>query len=75
VSVALTRQMMWRMLGAEHPMQAHRIDSRAIFARGRSADVREGVKSFLEKRPAHFTDRVTSAMPEWFPWWQDAKYE
>ncbi|MBL8325944.1 MAG: crotonase/enoyl-CoA hydratase family protein [Rubrivivax sp.] len=75
VSVALTRQMMWRMLGAEHPMQAHRVDSRAIFARGRSADVREGVASFLEKRPAHFTDRVTSAMPEWFPWWHDPRYE
>ncbi|MBL8340747.1 MAG: crotonase/enoyl-CoA hydratase family protein [Rubrivivax sp.] len=75
VSVALTRQMMWRMLGAEHPMHAHRVDSRAIFARGRSADVREGVASFLEKRPAHFTDRVTSAMPVWFPWWHDPRYE
>jgi enoyl-CoA hydratase/carnithine racemase len=75
VSVALTRQMMWRMLGAEHPMHAHRIDSRAIFARGRAADVREGVASFLEKRPAHFTDRVTEAMPEWFPWWHDPRYE
>ncbi|MCW5635783.1 MAG: crotonase/enoyl-CoA hydratase family protein [Rubrivivax sp.] len=75
VSVALTRQMMWRMLGAEHPMLAHRIDSRAIFARGRSADVREGVTAFLEKRPAHFTDRVTDAMPEWFPWWHDPRYE
>jgi enoyl-CoA hydratase/carnithine racemase len=51
VSVALTRQMMWRMLGAPHPMQAHRADSRAILARGRSADAREGVTSFLEKRP------------------------
>jgi enoyl-CoA hydratase/carnithine racemase len=75
VSVALTRQMMWRMLGAEHPMHAHRIDSRAIFARGRSADVREGVTAFLEKRPARFTDRVTDAMPEWFPWWHDPRYE
>jgi enoyl-CoA hydratase/carnithine racemase len=75
VSVALTRQMMWRMLGESHPMMAHRIDSRAIFARGRSADVREGVGAFLEKRPAHFTDRVTQAMPEFFPWWQDPPYE
>jgi enoyl-CoA hydratase/carnithine racemase len=75
VSVALTRQMMWRMLGAEHPMHAHRIDSRAIFARGRSADVREGVASFLEKRAPQFGDRVTEAMPPWFPWWQDPRYE
>jgi len=75
VSVALTRQMMWRMLGADHPMRAHRVDSRAIFSRGRSADVREGVTAFLEKRPAQFTDRVTEAMPEWFPWWQDPGYE
>ncbi len=75
VSVALTRQMMWRMLGAAHPMMAHRVDSRGIFSRGRSADVREGVTAFLEKRPARFTDRVTEAMPEWFPWWQDPGYE
>ncbi|MFO1270043.1 MAG: crotonase/enoyl-CoA hydratase family protein [Rubrivivax sp.] len=75
VSVALTRQMMWRMLGAEHPMLAHRIDSRAIFSRGRSADVREGVSAFLEKRPAQFSDRVTQAMPPWFPWWHDPRYE
>ncbi|MBL8288808.1 MAG: enoyl-CoA hydratase, partial [Rubrivivax sp.] len=75
VSVALTRQMMWRMLGAEHPMLAHRVDSRAIFSRGRSADVREGVAAFLEKRPAQFGDRVTQAMPEWFPWWHDPRYE
>jgi enoyl-CoA hydratase/carnithine racemase len=75
VAVALTRQMMWRMLGAPHPMMAHRVDSRGIFSRGRSADVREGVTAFLEKRPAQFTDRVTEAMPEWFPWWQDPRYE
>jgi enoyl-CoA hydratase/carnithine racemase len=75
VSVALTRQMMWRMLGAAHPMEAHRVDSRAIFARGASADAREGVTAFLEKRPARFTDRVTEAMPPFFPWWQDPGYE
>src|SRR3954469_24212743 len=56
VSVALARQMMWRMLGAEHPMVAHRADSRAMFARGQSGDAREGVTAFLEKRPAQFTD-------------------
>jgi len=63
VSVALTRQMMWRMLGAAHPMEAHRIDSRLIFQRGKSADAKEGVTSFLEKRQAHFPDKVSRDMP------------
>ncbi|MDE1947949.1 MAG: crotonase/enoyl-CoA hydratase family protein [Burkholderiales bacterium] len=75
VSVALTRQMMWRMLGAEHPMQAHRIDSRAIYARGAMADAKEGVSSFLEKRTPHFVDSVSRDMPEFFPWWSDPPYE
>ena len=75
VSVALTRQMMWRMLGAEHPMQAHRIDSRAIYARGASADTKEGVSAFLEKRPAQFSDRVSSDMPPFVPWWDEPRYE
>jgi enoyl-CoA hydratase/carnithine racemase len=66
VSVALARQLMWRMLGAEHPMDAHRADSRAMFARGRSADAREGVTSFLEKRPASFPDRVSDGLPPVF---------
>lgn len=69
VSVALARQMMWRMLGAEHPMFAHRVDSRAMFVRGQSADVVEGVTSFLEKRPANFTDRVSDGLPDVFPGW------
>ena len=67
VSVALTRQMLWRMLGAADPMEAHRVDSRAILQRGRSADAREGVESFLEKRPAVFTDRVSDGLPDVFP--------
>jgi enoyl-CoA hydratase/carnithine racemase len=67
VSVALARRMLWRMLGAEHPMDAHRADSRAMFARGQSEDAREGVTSFLEKRPARFTDRVSDGLPELFP--------
>ena len=67
VSVALARRLMWTMLGAEHPMEAHRADSRAMFARGQSADAREGVTSFLEKRPANFTDRVSDGLPEIFP--------
>ncbi len=74
VSVALTRQMLWRMLGADHPMEAHRIDSRAIWARGRSADAKEGVMSFLEKRPARFADRVSADMPDFVPWWPDRPY-
>ncbi|MDE2277804.1 MAG: crotonase/enoyl-CoA hydratase family protein [Burkholderiales bacterium] len=75
VSVALTRQMMWRMLGAGHPMDAHRIDSRAIFARGASADAREGVTAFLEKRPAEFPNRVSTDLPGFFPWWPSKPYE
>jgi enoyl-CoA hydratase/carnithine racemase len=67
VSVACARQMLWRMLGAEHPMDAHRADSRAIYARGMSADAVEGVTSFLEKRPASFPDRVSDGLPEMFP--------
>lgn len=74
VSVALTRQMMWRMLGASHPMEAHRADSRAILERGRSDDTREGVTSFLEKRPAVYTDRVSDAMPDVFPHWADPEF-
>jgi enoyl-CoA hydratase/carnithine racemase len=75
VSVALTRQMMWRMLGTDHPMEAHKIDSRAVSARGRSADAKEGVGSFLEKRPAHFSDTVSGDMPEFFPWWEPRDFE
>lgn len=69
VSVALTRQMLWRMLGADHPMAAHRLDSRAVLERGRSADAREGVTAFLEKRPARFPDRVSTDLPDFYPWW------
>jgi len=67
VSVALARRLMWTMLGASHPMEAHRADSRAMFARGRSADAFEGVTAFLEKRPAEFSDRVSDGLPELFP--------
>jgi enoyl-CoA hydratase/carnithine racemase len=64
VSVAMARRLMWHMLGESHPMAAHRADSRAMFLRGQSADVREGVTSFLEKRPAKFTDRVSDGLAE-----------
>jgi enoyl-CoA hydratase/carnithine racemase len=74
VSVALIRQMMWRMLGADHPMEAHRIDSRGVYERGRSADAREGVAAFLEKRPARFPNRVSADMPPYFPWWPERPY-
>jgi len=67
VSVALARRMMWTMLGASHPMEAHRADSRGMFARGQSADVREGIASFLEKRPPQFSDRISDGLPELFP--------
>jgi enoyl-CoA hydratase/carnithine racemase len=75
VSVALARQLMWRMLGADHPMEAHKLDSRAIYAMGQSPDGHEGVTSFLEKRPAKFTMRVSSDMPEFFPWWKAREFE
>ena len=75
VSVALARQMMWRMLGAEHPMVAHRADSRAMFARGQSADAVEGVTSLLEKRPANFSDRVSAGLPEIQPGWREPQFE
>jgi enoyl-CoA hydratase/carnithine racemase len=66
VSVALTRQMLWRMLGADHPMAAHRVDSRGIQSRGASADAREGVESFLEKRTPVYPVRVSDGLPDIF---------
>ncbi len=74
VSVALSRQMIWRLAAADHPMEAHRIDSRGVAARGRMADAKEGVSAFLEKRPAAFPDKVSSGMPDFFPWWDDPEY-
>ena len=74
VSIALIRQMMWRTLGADDPMEAHKVDSRGIYTRGRSEDVKEGVMSFLEKRPANFKNKVSSDMPDFFPWWDEREY-
>jgi enoyl-CoA hydratase/carnithine racemase len=69
VSVALTRQLIWRMAGAAHPMEAHMADSRGIQHRGAQADVREGVNSFLEKRPPRFPDKVSADLPDIWPQW------
>jgi enoyl-CoA hydratase/carnithine racemase len=75
VSVALARRLMWTMLGAEHPMLAHRADSRAMFARGQSADAHEGIAAFLEKRPARFPDRVSDGLPDVFPGWTAPEFQ
>jgi enoyl-CoA hydratase/carnithine racemase len=75
VSVALNRQMMWKMLGAEHPMQAHRIDSKGIYAMGKSPDAKEGVEAFLDKRAPAFPMRVSTDMPSYFPWWAEEPLE
>jgi enoyl-CoA hydratase/carnithine racemase len=74
VSVAMARAMLWRMSGAAHPMDAHRWDSRAVYARGQMADAREGVQSFLDKRPANFTDSVSRDYPEIHPFEDDPDY-
>ncbi|MFT3977897.1 MAG: crotonase/enoyl-CoA hydratase family protein [Sphingomonas bacterium] len=74
VSVALTRQMLWRGLGYSHPMDAHKVDSRAILSRGRSGDAKEGVTSFLEKRAPAYPDRVSKDMPDFVPWWEEQRY-
>lgn len=74
VSVALARRLLWTGLGLSHPMEAHRADSRAMFARGQSADAVEGVTSFLEKRPAQFPDRISEGLPDVFPWLEKPEF-
>ena len=74
VSIALTRQLMWKGLGFASPMDAHRVDSRCIVALASGPDAAEGVQSFLEKRPARFASRVSSDMPDFFPWWDEERY-
>jgi len=74
MSVALSRQLLWKMLGADHPMEAHIVDSKAIDYMGSSPDAYEGVQSFLEKRPARFAMKVSEDMPDFFPWWEDPPY-
>lgn len=75
VSVAMTRAMLWRLPRESHPMMAHRIDSRSIYRLGKSADSREGVKSFLEKRPPAYPDTVSQDMPDFYPWWEEPEYK
>lgn len=75
VSIAMTRQLLWRMHAEGHPMDAHRIDSQAIISRGRSADSHEGVSSFLEKRPAEFPNKVSTDMPDFFDWQDEPPFE
>ncbi len=75
VSVALTRQMMWRMLGADHPMEAHKIDSRGVFVTGQLADAREGITAFFEKRPAEWSLKPSEDMPDFYPWWDERRYD
>lgn len=74
LSVTLIRHMMWRMLGADHPMEAHKIESRGVLATGRGPDATEGVMSFLEKRPADYKSKVSEDLPGYFPWWTDPEY-
>lgn len=74
LSVTLIRQMMWRMLGADHPMEAHKIESRGVLATGRGPDAAEGVTSFLEKRPANYQSKISTDLPSYFPWWDEPDY-
>ena len=75
VSISLTRQMMWRMLGASHPMEAHIVDSAAVYSRGKTADAKEGVMSFLEKRQPVYPVKVSDGMPDFFPWWDEPEFD
>lgn len=75
VSVALSRQLLWSMLGASHPMDAHIVDSKALFYMGASADAMEGIQAFLEKRPAQFPMSPSRDMPDFYPWWEEPKFK
>jgi enoyl-CoA hydratase/carnithine racemase len=75
VSIALTRHMLWRNSAQPHPMAAHKVDSRAIYRRSRSGDAKEGIASFLEKRAPAYPDKVSTDMPDFFPWWEEALYK
>jgi len=74
VSVALQRQLLWRMLGESHPLESHKIESRCLFHIGQGPDSAEGVKSFLEKRPPNFTMKPSKDMPSFYPWWKNPPF-
>jgi enoyl-CoA hydratase/carnithine racemase len=75
LSVAMTRAMMWRLSNTEHPMMAHRIDSKAIYTLSRGVDAKEGIASFLEKREPSYPGKVSSDMPDFYPWWDEPDYK
>ncbi len=75
VAVALSRQMLWRMAGADHPMEAHKVDSRGIFAMGASPDVKEGIAAFKEKRAPRFSMKPSTDMPSFYPWWDERPFK
>lgn len=75
ISVAMTRAMMWRLSATDHPMEAHKIDSRAIYRLSRGADAKEGIASFLEKRAPAYPGKVSADMPDFYPWWDARPYE
>jgi enoyl-CoA hydratase/carnithine racemase len=75
ISVGLSRQMVWKLLGADHPMEAHKLDSRGVYELGKGVDAREGVESFLEKRAPAFTMKVSKDMPGFYPWWAERPFE
>ena len=75
LSVALTRQMMWRNLAAPHPMWAHRVDSPGVTSTGSGADAREGIKAFFDKRPPVWSQSVPDDLPDWYPWWEEPSFD
>lgn len=74
VSIALTRQMLWRGLDMAHPMEAHRIESRGTYSRARAGDVREGIRAYKDKRAPHFPETASEDMPDFYPWWREPDY-
>lgn len=75
ISVALNRQMLWRMLGADHPIEANQVESRALRAVGAGPDAQEGIEAFLAKRPAAFPGRVPANLPDFYPWWRERRFQ
>jgi len=75
ISISMTRQMLWKMMSQDHPMEAHKVDSRAIYELGKGEDAKEGIESFLEKRPPKFRSKVSKDMPNFFPWWKKREFE